>query len=125
MMNFNGEKLSLISQGRGDLTFVFLHYFSGAAASWQWIIERLKADFRCVALDLPGFGKTPPLAKPSLQSYSAHIKEVISQLRINRCVLIGHSMGGKMALQAAADGIDGLEQVVLVTPSPPYPRTHV
>ncbi len=113
------HKLSLIAQGEGDITLVFLHYFSGAAVSWQWVIDQLKGDFHCLALDLPGFGNAPPLADPNLKSYSTFIQSALSQLGIRRCVLIGHSMGGKLALQAAADCIDGLKQIILVAPSPP------
>ncbi|MGD1929379.1 MAG: alpha/beta fold hydrolase [Leptolyngbyaceae cyanobacterium] len=114
------QKLSLTNQGNGQVTLVFLHYFSGAAASWQWVTDHLKADFHCVALDLPGFGDAPPLAEPSLENYSAFIQTALSQLGIDRLVLIGHSMGGKLALQVAADGpVAGLAQVILVAPSPP------
>jgi pimeloyl-ACP methyl ester carboxylesterase len=119
MLSLDSLKLFVTNQGKGEPTLVFLHYFSGAAASWQWVIEPLKADFHCVALDLPGFGSAPPLAEPTLQNYSAFIQEALGQLGVRRCVLIGHSMGGKLALQAATDGIDGLEQVILVAPSPP------
>jgi pimeloyl-ACP methyl ester carboxylesterase len=114
------QKLFLINQGTGEPTLVFLHYFSGSAASWQWVTSQLKTDFRCVALDLPGFGNAPPLPEPSLANYSKFIQEALSQLGIDRCVLIGHSMGGKIALQVAADaGEQRIQQVILVAPSPP------
>lgn len=101
---------------------VFLHYFSGAAVSWQWVIDELKADFRCVAFDLPGFGKARSLAFSSLPGYGAFVREKLAALNLdkNGFVLVGHSMGGKIALQvAAADALEGLRQVVLVAPSPP------
>ncbi|MGF1457926.1 MAG: alpha/beta fold hydrolase [Leptolyngbyaceae cyanobacterium] len=122
MLNFPDNDLSLISQGSGTPTLVFLHYFSGAAASWQWVTEDLKADFRCVALDLPGFGAAPPLASPTLEKYSEFVRQAIAQIGIDACVLVGHSMGGKIALKAAADWSSAtprLEQVILVAPSPP------
>lgn len=113
------DQLSLIDQGEGAPALVFLHYFSGAAASWQWVIDELQTEFRCLAIDLPGFGNAPPLAEPSLESYSQFIRNAITHLKLNRVVLIGHSMGGKLALQVAADMADsGLEQVILIAPSP-------
>ncbi|NJL44778.1 MAG: alpha/beta fold hydrolase [Leptolyngbyaceae cyanobacterium SM2_3_12] len=119
MTDYFPDQLSFIDQGVGQPTLVFLHYFSGAAASWQWVIDILKAEYRCVALDLPGFGNAPPLGSPSLKNYGAFVGQAISQLKLDRVVLIGHSMGGKIALQVAADHISpGLEQVVLVAPSP-------
>lgn len=120
MSNRATSSLSFVSQGSGKPTLVFLHYFSGAAVSWQWVIEILQTDFRCIALDLPGFGEASPLAEPSLKNYSAFIRRALVQLELDHVVLIGHSMGGKLALQVAADlASDALERVILVAPSPP------
>ena len=120
MVNHSISDLSATSQGSGKPTLVFLHYFSGAAASWQWVIDQLKSDFQCIALDLPGFGDAPPLAEPSLKNYSAFIRDTLTQLEVEQPLLVGHSMGGKIDLQLANDlEIDGLERVILVAPSPP------
>lgn len=101
-------------------TLVFLHYFSGAAISWQWVTNELEADFRCIAFDLPGFGDEPPLESPSLAGYSTFVQQKLASLALNEFVLIGHSMGGKIALQVAtASSLNGLKQVVLIAPSPP------
>lgn len=118
MFNTFADNLSLINQGGGTPALIFLHYFSGAAASWQWVTEKLKQDFHCIALDLPGFGDAPPLDEPTLQNYGNFVCDAIACLGIERFVLIGHSMGGKIALQVAADDCPGLEQVILVAPSP-------
>ncbi|MGF1521178.1 MAG: alpha/beta fold hydrolase [Leptolyngbyaceae cyanobacterium] len=109
------------AKARGcDLALVFLHYFSGAAVSWQWVIEKLEPNFRCVAFDLPGFGDAPSLTHPSLQGYATSVRQALAELELGEFVLIGHSMGGKIALQVAAEPrIKGLRQVVLVAPSPP------
>jgi pimeloyl-ACP methyl ester carboxylesterase len=120
MLNHLTNDVSLIQHGSGEPTLVFLHYFSGSAASWQWVTEALKQSYHCVALDLPGFGDAPPLEEPSLKSYSTFVQNLIAQLGIGRFVLIGHSMGSKIALQVAADmQSDGLEHVILIAPSPP------
>lgn len=120
MPNPSTERLSFISRGSGQPTLVFLHYFSGAARSWRWAIEALENDFRCLALDLPGFGSAVPLDEPSLETYSAFVRDAFIKFDLRRVVLIGHSMGGKIALQVAADlDTDTLERVILVAPSPP------
>ncbi|MEM9805083.1 MAG: alpha/beta hydrolase [Cyanobacteria bacterium P01_D01_bin.56] len=120
MLDGSISELSFTSQGSGNPTLVFLHYFSGAAASWQWVMEELKPSFRCITLDLPGFGNASPLAEPSLKNYSVFVREALVQLGMEQLVLIGHSMGGKIALQVAADmEADTLKRVILVAPSPP------
>lgn len=114
------EHRPFIDRGDGAPTLVFLHYFSGAAASWQWVIDALQPEFRCVALDLPGFGYQMPLPEPSLSAYSTFVREAIAALEIEQYILIGHSMGGKIALQVASDSISNPpQQVVLLAPSPP------
>jgi hypothetical protein len=50
---------SFLEWGDGDQTVVSLHYFGGSALSWQWVVEELAADIRCIALNLPGFGTAP------------------------------------------------------------------
>lgn len=121
-MNTQLETLPTIAWGSGDKTLVFLHYFSGAASSWQWVAEALSDNYRCLAINLPGFGGAPPLAKPSIQGYAAAIKASLDALEIHTYTLIGHSMGGKIALQLAADNADNtdhtIQQVILIAPSP-------
>lgn len=103
----------------GDV-LVFLHYFGGSAQSWQWVAEKLSDNYRCVALNLPGFGGTPPLEKPSTQGFADFVRSALSKLKIGRCALIGHSMGCKIALQVAADAApETIQQLILVAPSPP------
>ncbi|NEP15516.1 MAG: alpha/beta hydrolase [Leptolyngbya sp. SIO4C1] len=109
----------VVQWGSGETVLVLLHYFSGAAVSWQWMAAQLGDDYRCVALNLPGFGGTPPLKSPSLQGYADWVRKEIEQLGIQRYTLVGHSMGGKLALQVAADAQgDQIQQLFLMAPSP-------
>ena len=101
-------------------TLVFLHYFGGAARSWQWVEDRLSNSYHCVALNLPGFGNTPPLGKPSINEFAQYVLRETQSLSLDTFTLIGHSMGGKIAVQAAADDpARRIERLVLVAPSPP------
>ncbi|WP_162799943.1 alpha/beta fold hydrolase [Pedobacter jeongneungensis] len=99
---------------------VFLHYFGGSKASWQWVITALEPEFICLAINLPGFGGSPGLSLPSIENFSDYILQEIKASGCTNCTLIGHSMGGKLALQCAAtDEGDLIESLILVTPSPP------
>ncbi|MGF1514194.1 MAG: alpha/beta fold hydrolase [Elainellaceae cyanobacterium] len=107
-----------ITWGSGDKAIVFLHYFGGAAESWRWVAEQL-SGYRCVALNLPGFGGTSAPEQPSIQQYAQAVAAELDRLSIRDYVLVGHSMGGKIALQTAASSAAPPQQVVLVAPSPP------
>lgn len=118
-MNSPETQLPVLEWGQGE-ALVFLHYFGGAAASWRWVAEQLRTDYRCIAIDLPGFGEAPALEEPSLSAYAAAVTNTLMALEVERYTLIGHSMGGKIALKIAADQPEnGLQRVILLAPSPP------
>ena len=99
---------------------VFIHYFGGAARSWQWVVDRLSDQYRCVTLNLPGFGGTPPLDKPSVEAFAQYVREETDRRGLTSYTLLGHSMGGKIAVQVAADDTEGrIERLILIGPSPP------
>ena len=100
-------------------TIVFLHYFGGAASSWKWVAGRLSNRFRCVCINLPGFGCRAGLSSPGLISYVESIRQTLAEHDVRRCRLVGHSMGGKIAMaMAASDTDDLIERVLLIAPSP-------
>jgi len=111
---------SKMEWGRSGKVLVFLHYFGGTAGSWQWVAENLKDSFRCIAINLPGFGDTPAFDQQSIQRYATYVQDQLNILQIKVYFLIGHSMGGKIAMQVAADAIEGsVQQLILIAPSPP------
>jgi len=109
-------------QDGGSPTLVFLHYFAGSLRSWTHVIGHLSQAYRCLRIDLPGFGRSSPLPAFSLDAVAQVIAQRITSLHLEAYILVGHSMGGKMALACAADPPPGLAGVVLVAPSPPSPE---
>jgi pimeloyl-ACP methyl ester carboxylesterase len=111
---------SIIQWGSSGKVVVFLHYFGGSAESWKWVGEKLKDNFRCISINLPGFGGTPSLQAPSIQCYAKYVQDQLSLLAVNNYILVGHSMGGKIAMQLAANAENGsVELLILIAPSPP------
>ncbi len=109
-------------QGGGPSTLVFLHYFAGSSRSWTHIVPALSARHRCIAIDLPGFGNTLPLSNFSVQAMADAIAAFTLSGDLRRYILIGHSMGGKIAMACSAAKPPGLVGVILVAPSPPTPE---
>lgn len=97
-------------------TWVLLHYFGGSARSWDALAPLLGG--RCVAPDLRGFGDVAPGGAMRVADYA----DDAAVLLPDGCILVGHSMGGKVALALAARRPPGLRGLVLVAPSPPGPE---
>lgn len=96
--------------------WVLLHYFGGSALSWEPLVQALGGAY--VAPDLRGFGASPPSGAMRVEDYA----DDVAALLPGNCVLVGHSMGGKVALALAARRPPGLRGLVLVAPSPPGPE---
>ncbi len=116
-------RLHYTEQGKGDKTLVFLHYFGGASSTWDEVISYLQNDFRCIAIDLLGFGKSPSQeAEISVDNSANAVIELIDELQLQNYELVGHSMGAKIALYIASSQPKGLLSLVLLAPSPPTPE---
>ncbi|MEQ9438741.1 MAG: alpha/beta hydrolase [Cyclobacteriaceae bacterium] len=110
----------ILRWGTQGKPLVLLHYFGGSASSWQWVAEALQNDYQCIALNLPGFGQTAPLTNIQIETFAEWIANMLTQLDLSSCTLIGHSMSGKLALEVAArDSATIIDQLILIAPSPP------
>jgi len=119
----NNNSLNFIATGKGNTTLVFLHYFGGSSKSWNGVIEQLKESFHCIAIDLRGFGDSPqPFEQLSVNDNANDVIDLILTLQLKQFVLIGHSMGGKIALDVASQKPLGLTSMILIAPSPPTPE---
>jgi pimeloyl-ACP methyl ester carboxylesterase len=109
-------------QGEGSPTLVFLHYWGGSRRTWSGVVAELANRHRCIAVDLRGWGKSDrSLDDYSLFAQAADVEGLIEALKLKDYVLVGHSMGGKIAQILAGRRPDGLRSVVLVGPAPPTP----
>ncbi|MCG8310545.1 MAG: alpha/beta hydrolase [Cytophagales bacterium] len=79
---------------------VFIHGFCESSNIWKALSKDLSNEFRIICLDLPGFGKSPlPKKDFSLEEIGDHIIDWLKGLGIERCIVIGHSLGGYIALE--------------------------
>lgn len=120
----NGIRIHVEEQGRGDLALVFLHYWGGSSRTWRHVTTALASSYRTVAVDHRGWGKSDaPSDGYGLEDLAADALGVIEALDLKSYILVGHSMGGKVAQLLASRRPTGLAGVVLVAPSPPSPMT--
>jgi pimeloyl-ACP methyl ester carboxylesterase len=102
----DGRELNVLLAGAGDgPPLVFLHGLGGSQSTWQVVLGDLVESHRVAAIDLPGHGASDKSADAdySIAGLASAIVDAIGKLGINRPVLIGHSLGGAVALRIAAD----------------------
>lgn len=92
----------LVGQGT---VLVFIHGWLLSRHYWRPLIDLLKNDFTCLSYDLRGFGASQPTIKGAeftLDSYAQDLHELLTHLSIDTCWVVGHSLGGSIALLVAA-----------------------
>ncbi|WP_313235492.1 2-succinyl-6-hydroxy-2,4-cyclohexadiene-1-carboxylate synthase [Sporosarcina ureae] len=100
---------------------VMLHGFTGSTATWQKTIEVLMTDYYVLAVDLIGHGKTEAPETMNRYKMEEQIKdlyEVLQKLEIKKPILIGYSMGGRVALGYTATYPEEVTSLVLESSSP-------
>ena len=105
-------------------TLFFLHALGGSTRSWDTVIAQLD-EFDCRPLDLPGFGASNATGF-SVEAMADTIAVQVRAHDADRWMLVGHSMGGKIATilahRSEAGQLPGLAGVVLLAASPPSPE---
>ncbi|MCP3988167.1 MAG: alpha/beta hydrolase [Actinomycetia bacterium] len=114
-----GVRLAYQEAGSGGVPLLFV---PGGSCDWWSFHEQLDhfaTNQRVVSLDLRGHGQSDkPEQDYSIRGYTDDVAWTIDELELDRPVVIGHSMGGAIALQLAADRPDLVRALVLVDPSP-------
>lgn len=102
-------------------TILALHYWAGAGREFDALRPLLSPATTLLAPDLPGFGGQPAPAgfDYSVRAYADWVAAYVARYAVTDFTLLGHSMGGKIALALAARQPAGLRRLVLLSPSPP------
>lgn len=106
------------------VSLVALHYWAGAGREFDLLRPLLPAGQRLLAPDLPGFGEqtAPAGFDYTVGSYGDWLVGLLTRNQLTDYLLVGHSMGGKIALAVAARHPPGLRGLLLLAPSPPGPE---
>ncbi|MFM0377712.1 alpha/beta fold hydrolase [Paraburkholderia strydomiana] len=104
------------------LPLVLLHGIGSGAASWVQQLEALGANRRVLAWDAPGYGMSTPVApeSPGAADYASVLTEWLDTLHIERCVLVGHSLGAIIAGAFAAMHPQRVSGLLLLSPAGGY-----
>jgi len=89
-------------RGQGDTALVFLHGWCGDREYWKHQVDVFAADYHVVALDQAGHGESGKNRKLwTVSALASDVEAVVKALGLKRVILVGHSMGGPVALLAA------------------------
>ncbi len=111
-------EIAYVKEGKGKKVLLFVHGLSSNSDAWYRNIETLKKEYTCIAIDLPGFGKSFKNAKEFTPTYFAEIlKEFSEKMKLKKFTLVGHSMGGQTAIKFAVKYPEKLEKLILIAPA--------
>jgi pimeloyl-ACP methyl ester carboxylesterase len=114
----NNPFISYIDTGKGEHTLVLVHGLASNAGFWRYNIGELAKYYRVIAVDLPGYGKSQKDAYAyNMSFYAAQVKRLVDELKINKFIYIGHSMGGQVGITFALKYPERLEKLVLASPA--------
>lgn len=122
MLSSNYFKFHYCFRGNPDKPLIlFLHGFMGNSNEFNQVISLLSNQFRCLSVDLPGHGKTKVLdgeACYTMSNTATGLINLLEQLNVEKCYLIGYSMGGRLALYLTLHFSTYFSKVVLESASP-------
>lgn len=104
-----------------NLPLLFLHGFLGSGRDWFGVAESLAREYFCVLVDLPGHGKTRLRWQPGDDPFrfgGRKLLAVLDTLQIDQSVLLGYSMGGRMALATLLSYPDRFSALILESAHP-------
>tara|TARA_B100000676_G_C17903997_1_gene746213 strand:- start:124 stop:915 length:792 start_codon:yes stop_codon:yes gene_type:complete len=105
------SNLYFIDKGTSSKTILLLHGLFGSSSNWLTVGARLADRYRVIIPDIRNHGNSPQSSQMSYEEMCEDIIELVDKLEISKFILLGHSMGGKIAMQIALtcpERIDGL-----------------
>ena len=104
--------------GQGKQALFFIPGFASSGAVWNETKAAYEKEFTCYTLTMAGFAGIPPQPNASFVTWETSIVKYIKENKIDKPILIGHSMGGGLALAIAADYPELIKKIVVVDALP-------
>ena len=94
-----GYNIAYTDEGKADKTIIFIHGLGSYLQAWIKNVDVLKNNYRCISIDLPGYGKSSKEPHSGQMTFYAKvINEFIRDLKLENVYLAGHSMGGQISI---------------------------
>lgn len=121
---FEVEGTLVERHGKGGTPLILIPGLASGAWVWQETVRQFKDDHTIYVLTLPGFDGRPAIPGKSTAAAHDSLRELIASRKLVRPVLIGHSLGGTMAIGYAAQHPDAVRAVISIDGLPLFPGTE-
>src|SRR5437588_12471481 len=124
-ITLHGHRVSYRRAGWGPV-IVLIHGITGSSLTWEDVIEPLAERYTVVAPDLLGHGESAkPRGDYSLGAYASGVRDLLQAIGHDRTTVVGHSLGGGVAMQFAYQFPERCERLVLVSRGGLGPEGHM
>ena len=120
-VDLSAGEFSYVETGEGP-PLLFLHALGRSASDWLQVIEALRADWRCIALDQRGHGRSVHTDEYRFELLERDFREFVDALHLATFSLVAHSMGGVVGILFAERSPERLESLVLEDTTAPMER---
>jgi pimeloyl-ACP methyl ester carboxylesterase len=114
-VELRGERVAYRESGSGEVVML-IHGMAGSSDTWQAVVPELARHYRVVAPDLLGHGESAkPRTDYSLGAFAAGLRDLLDELGISRATIVGHSLGGGVAMQFLYQHPEYCQRLILVS----------
>ena len=114
-VEIHGERVAVCDQGEGE-ALLLIHGMAGSSQTWRAIMPQLAKKYRVIAPDLLGHGQSSkPRTDYSLGAFAVGLRDLLDELGVESATIVGHSLGGGVAMQFLYQHPDYCRRLVLIS----------
>lgn len=110
--SFDGTKLEYTRAGSGDIAIAFIHGWCCNKDFWKYQLPYFEKNYEVISLDLAGYGNSDVRIENSFDAWGKDVLSVIKEVNPEKYILVGHSSGGYVVLNAAMQADNKLLAIV-------------
>ena len=114
-LELHGDRIAYRDAGAGEV-LLLIHGMAGSSCTWRAVMPQLAKKFRVVAPDLLGHGESAkPRGDYSLGAFAVWLRDFLDELGVSQATVVGHSLGGGVAMQFVYQHPDYCKRLVLIS----------
>jgi pimeloyl-ACP methyl ester carboxylesterase len=115
LVTIHGEQIAVCDEGQGE-PLLLIHGMAGSSQTWRAVLPQLAKKYRVIAPDLLGHGRSSkPRTDYSLGAFAVGLRDLLDELGVKSATVVGHSLGGGIAMQFLYQHPDYCRRLVLIS----------